>query len=121
MVGTAHSQNGIQVINLTFTGAAIPTYPNRLSSLPTGAALPPSNIYVFGPDYVSPYTQQWSLGTEYQLHKDLSLNVTYLRVKGSHLSRTRDINLPLPVTATINDNIGNTFSYLRFPGRLFTS
>jgi outer membrane receptor protein involved in Fe transport len=121
MLGTAHSQNGIQVINLTFTGAAIPAYPNRLSAPPTGATLPPSNIYVFAPDYVSPYTQQWSLGTEYQLSKDLSLNVTYLGVKGTHLSRTRDINLLTPVTATISDNAGTSFSYLRFPGRRYTS
>jgi hypothetical protein len=121
MLGTAHSQNGVQVINLTFTGAAIPTYPNRFASIPTGVALPPSNIYVFAPDYVSPYTQQWSLGAEYQLHKDLSLNVTYLGVKGTHLSRTRDINLLPPVTATISDNGGNSFPYLRFAGRRYTN
>ena len=121
MLGTAHSQNGIQVINLTFTGAAIPTYPNRFATVPTGVALPPSNIYVFAPDYVSPYTQQWSLGAEYQLHKDLSLNVTYLGVKGTHLSRTRDINLTPPVTATISDGSGKSFSYLRFAGRRYTN
>ncbi|MFP5263538.1 MAG: TonB-dependent receptor domain-containing protein [Blastocatellia bacterium] len=121
MLGTAHSQNGIQVINLTFTGSAIPVYPNRFAAIPTGAALPPPNIYVFAPDYVSPYTQQWSLGTEYQLLKDLSLNVTYLGVKGTHLSRTRDINLLPPVTATVIDNAGAAFPYLRFGGRRYTN
>ncbi|HXG94945.1 MAG TPA: TonB-dependent receptor [Blastocatellia bacterium] len=120
MLGTAHSQNGIQVINLTFTGSAMPTFPNRFASLPTGVTLPPTNIYVFARDYVSPYTEQWSLGAEYELVKDLSVNFTYLGVKGTHLSRTRDINLLPPVVATIRDDGGRTFSYLRFPGRLYS-
>ena len=120
MLGTAHSQNGIQVINLTFTGAQIPTFPNRFTSVPTGVNLPAPSIYVFASDYVSPYTQQWSLGTEYQLAKDLSLNITYLGVKGTHLSRTRDINLLPAVTATINDDTGQAISFMRFPGRLLS-
>jgi hypothetical protein len=120
MLGTAHSQNGIQVINLTFTGAAIPAFPNRFSAIPTGVNALPSNIYVFAPDYVSPYTEQWSFGTEYQLSKDFSLNVTYLGVKGTHLSRTRDINLLPPVQTTIKDDAGQTLSFSRFPGRLLS-
>ena len=114
MLGTAHSQNGVQVINLTFTGTAMPTYPNVFPTIPTGVAIPAANIYVFDKDYVSPYTQQWSLGTEYQLFKDLSVSLSYLGVKGTHLSRTRDINLKQPVATTIRDNAGQTFTYLRF-------
>jgi outer membrane receptor protein involved in Fe transport len=117
MLGTAHSQNGIQVINLTFTGAQMPAFPNRFSAIPTGVSIPAPSIYIFAPDYVSPYTQQWSFGAEYQLAKDLSLNVTYLGVKGSHLSRTRDINLLTPVATTIRDDAGQTLSFERFPGR----
>ena len=120
MLGTAHSQNGIQVINLTFTGAQMPTFPNRFSAIPTGVSIPAPSIYVFAPDYVSPYTAQWSFGTEYQLWKNLSLNVTYLGVKGTHLSRTRDINLLPPVATTIRDDAGQTISFLRFPGRLLS-
>jgi outer membrane receptor protein involved in Fe transport len=120
MLGTAHSQNGIQVINLTFTGAQIPAFPSRFSSIPTGANLPAPSIYVFAPDYVSPYTQQWSFGAEYELSKDLSLNVTYLGVKGTHLSRTRDINLLPAVATTIIDDAGQAFSFQRFPGRLLS-
>jgi outer membrane receptor protein involved in Fe transport len=121
MLGTAHSQNGIQVINLTFTGSAMPAYPTRFASIPSGVTLAAPSIYVFAPDYVSPYTQQWSLGTEYQLFKDLSVTTTYLGVKGTHLSRTRDINLNPPAPAAISDNAGNTFSYLRFGTRRFTN
>ena len=42
MIGTAHSNNGINVQTLTFTGASVPTYPNRFVTPPTGgtAAVP---------------------------------------------------------------------------------
>jgi outer membrane receptor protein involved in Fe transport len=120
MLGTAHSQNGIQVVNLTFTGAQIPAFPNRLTAIPTGAAIPPANIYAFARDYSSPYTQQYSLGTEYQVARDLSVNLSYLGVKGTHLSRTRDINLLPAVATTILDDTGKAFTYQRFPGRLYS-
>src|SRR5262249_10759072 len=45
MLGTAHSQNGLQVINLTFTGSQIPPYPTRFSSIPTGTNIPSPSIY----------------------------------------------------------------------------
>ncbi len=38
MIGTAMSNNGINVQTLTFTGAQMPVYPNIFPSLPTGAA-----------------------------------------------------------------------------------
>jgi outer membrane receptor protein involved in Fe transport len=121
MLGTAHSQNGIQVVNLTFTGTAMPAYPSRFASIPSGVTLAAPSIYVFAPDYVEPYTQQWSLGTEYQLFKDLSVAVSYLGVKGTHLGRTRDINFNAPVPTTIRDDAGTTFTYQRFGTRRFTS
>ena len=43
MVGTAHSNNGINVQTITFSGAAgnpVPTYPNRFASIPAGVTLP---------------------------------------------------------------------------------
>ncbi|MEW6126012.1 MAG: TonB-dependent receptor [Acidobacteriota bacterium] len=121
MLGTAHSQNGIQVVSLTFTGSAIPAYPNRFSAIPTSVTIPASNIYAFSPDYVAPYTQQWSLGVEHQLMKDLALTVNYLGVKGTHLGRTRDINLSTPVATTIRDTSGKSYTYFRFPSRATTS
>jgi hypothetical protein len=47
--------------------------------------------------------------------------VSYLGVKGTHLSRTRDINFNPPVPTTIRDDAGNTFTYLRFGARRFAS
>jgi hypothetical protein len=99
----------------------MPTYPTRFASIPSGVTLAAPSIYVFAPDYVEPYTQQWSLGTEYQLFKDLSVTMTYLGVKGTHLGRTRDINLLPPAATTIRDDAGNTFSFLRFGTRRFTN
>jgi hypothetical protein len=121
MLGTATSQNGIQVISVTFTGASMPAYPARFSSLPSGTGTPAPNIYFFDPRYKSPYTGQWSLGVEYQLAKDTSLTIGYLGVKGTHLQRTRDINLLPPVPVSIQDGSGNLFVFQRFPGRRFTN
>jgi outer membrane receptor protein involved in Fe transport len=121
MLGTATSQNGIQVINVTFTGAAMPVYPARFSSLPSGITTPAPNIYFFDPRYKSPYTSQWSLGVEYELAKDTSMTIGYIGVKGTHLQRTRDINLLPPIPTQIQDASGNTFVFLRFPGRRFTN
>ena len=45
MVGTAHSNNGINVQTITFTGALVPTYPNSFASLPAGVTLPRPTIF----------------------------------------------------------------------------
>ena len=37
MVGTAHSNNGVNVQTITFTGAQVPTYPNTFASMPSGS------------------------------------------------------------------------------------
>lgn len=91
LIGTAHSQNGVQVQVYTVTGALIPQYPNVLSGPPAAARTP--DIYVTARDYVQPLTGQWNFNYEVQLAKDYSLQIGYLGVRGYHLSRTRDINL----------------------------
>jgi len=51
MTGTAHSQNGVQVIaidiNCVTSPALCPLYPNVFSNVPTGATLAPVNLYLF--------------------------------------------------------------------------
>ena len=37
-IGTAHSNNGINVQTITFTGAQIPLYPTILTAPPAGAS-----------------------------------------------------------------------------------
>ncbi len=116
MTATATSQNGLQVLNLDVAGNAafVPAYPNNLSAPPTGAALATPNLYVFNRDYVQPFVQQGSLGVEAELANDWSAGVSYLFVKGTHLSRSNDVNLFDPVPTTFPISTGGTVTVLRF-------
>ncbi|MGI9068992.1 MAG: TonB-dependent receptor [Pyrinomonadaceae bacterium] len=123
MLGTAHSQNGIQVTGVNLTSAAQIaaaglTYPNVLSGPPAAGAGAPvrPNLYLFAAGYEQPYVHQARLGIEREVLPNLSLSVTYLLYRGSHLGRTRDVNLFEPVPTTATDPTGQTFTILRFPG-----
>ncbi|HET8924769.1 MAG TPA: TonB-dependent receptor [Candidatus Acidoferrum sp.] len=112
-------QNGLAVVTKTFRsgtpGAAIiPAYPNTLCGPPDPSGLPPScaapaiaegnpTLVFFSPRYVQPYTQQGNFGIEVETRRDTAVSVGYMWVKGSHLQRTRDVNLAAPTTPT---NIG---------------
>jgi outer membrane receptor protein involved in Fe transport len=118
MVGTAHSNNGINVQTITFTGALVPTYPNTFSGIPTGVVLPKPTIFVFDKDYQNPRVQQASMGIEYSLDSHTSLSVNYLFVHGDQLSRSTDINIGVstPVTFTVADT-GQVLPHYHFgPG-----
>lgn len=107
MVGTAHSNNGINVKPLTFTVSttpAMPSYPNTICGAPVPApscAAPTTvagslpDIFVFERDYQQPRVQQLNAGFEYEIWPNWSLGTTYLAVKGSNLQRSRDINTPV--------------------------
>ena len=118
MLGTAHSQNGIQVTGITLNCTLVPnpclTYPAIFTSPPATGAQTPS-IYLFAKDYAQPYVQQARLGVERELIANMSLSVTYLYFRGVHLSRTRDINLGLPVVTNLADPSGQIFTVLRHP------
>lgn len=119
MLGTAHSQNAINVINVSLTQAQLTAaglvYPNILAAPPTGAVPTRPSIYLFARDYAQPYVQQGRLGFEREVWKNTSLTVSYLFFKGVHLSRTRDINLPAPTLVTFTDPTnGQTFQVPRF-------
>ena len=107
-VGTAMSNNGLNVSTLTFfptSNPSIPTYPNNLCGAPTqtpscaapagGTASPPI-VFGFQRGYQEPDVQQFSLGTEYEINSNTAVSLTYLHVKGTHLTRTIDINLEGP-------------------------
>jgi hypothetical protein len=127
MIGTAHSNNGINVQTLSFTGALIPKYPAIYSSIPTGVTLPKPSIFVFDPNFQNPKVQQASLGVERALNNDLAVSVTYQYVKGSDLPRTIDINVSNPTTVTVpvvsastGASLGTT-TFTRYTGRPFTN
>jgi outer membrane receptor protein involved in Fe transport len=113
LVGTATSNNGIQVQTYTLT-SNIPTYPNILSAPPTGVSRT-IDIYAFAPDYVQPMTHQWSLNVERQLSNSYAVTLGYLGVRGEHLTRTRDVNLfpVVPVAGAYSD--GTPVTILQHP------
>lgn len=131
MTGTAHSQNGIQVIAIDISclstpppTVACPLYPNVFPSAPTGAALAPINLYLFDRKYKQPFTHQARVQFERELWKNTTFSVQYQMYKGVDLSRTRNANLNAPVATTLTvfdgtgasgNPTGTSFVFLRFP------
>ena len=119
VLGTAHSQNGINVTGVTLNAAQLNTlglrYPNVLTAPPAIGGANPSLFY-FAPDYENPYVEQGRLGFEREVARGLSVSATYLFYKGVHLTRSRDVNLSAPVAQTFPTQDGSqTFTFLRFP------
>src|SRR3954454_4827547 len=123
--GTAFTQNGIQVQTFTYTapGTPIPvTYPNLLTSIPTVNRTP--SLFIFAKDFRNAQTQQWNFNVQHQLGNNYSITLGYLGVKGSHLSRARDINLfpAVQVTSIATAAGGLALPYMRHPnGRPYSA
>jgi len=115
MVGTAHSNNGINVQTITFTGDLVPRYPAILPAIPTGVALPRPTIFVFDGDYENPQVHQASGGVEYALNDDISVGASYLFVKAQKLSRSTDFNVGTPVAEALPIQGGGSLTVPRFP------
>jgi hypothetical protein len=108
MIGTAHSNNGINVQTITFTGSLIPAYPNIYTSLPTGIAFPKPTIFAFDPDFQNPEVHQASLGVERALTNDISVGLSAQHVQGNSLQRSIDINVANPVDTTTKISTGGS-------------
>ncbi|HEX2714876.1 MAG TPA: hypothetical protein VHM88_22030, partial [Candidatus Acidoferrales bacterium] len=111
----------LQVISVTVRGDLLPSgfaYPQTLPAPPTGATPATPSLYVFQNNYAQPYVQQGSLGVETQLARDWSLGVSYLLVKGTHLTRSNDINLLPAVATAFPISTGGSLTVQRFPGRV---
>ncbi|HEX9544479.1 MAG TPA: TonB-dependent receptor [Pyrinomonadaceae bacterium] len=125
ITGTAHSQNGIQVIaidiNCTATPLLCPTYPNTFSSVPTNVAAVTPNLYLFARGYQQPFTQQFHLQFEREVFANTTFSAEYQIFRGSDLTRTRNANLsaPVPTTFPVFDSsgtaTGETLTVQRFP------
>jgi hypothetical protein len=77
----------------TFSGAGV-TFSN-----PTGGALgdlPVRDLIASSPDFETPMIQQWSLGIQRELRRNMVAEVSYVGTKGDHLIRPLDINYPSP-------------------------
>ena len=124
LTGTAHSQNGIQVvaidINCVTTPALCPTYPNVFASVPTNVAAVTPNLYLFDQDYRQPFTQQARLQYEREIFANTNVSVQYTMFRGDDLTRTRNANLNAPVATPVavfngTTATSETFTILRSP------
>ncbi len=79
--------------------ALIATWTNPFPSGPTAAGgFTPNGI---NPGYRTANYQQWSLSVDRELQKDLSLEISYLGSKGTHLQESYNINQPAPGAGAI--------------------
>lgn len=113
ITGTAHSQNGIQVVAidincLTAPAGTCPTYPNIFPSLPTNIAAVTPNLYLFARDYKQPFTEQGRIQFEREVFKNTTFSVEYTLFRGHDLTRTRNANLSAPVATVIPIYSGTT-------------
>ncbi len=125
LTGTAHSQNGIQVIaldiNCVNTPALCPLFPAVFSAPPTGATLAAINLYLFDKKFQQPYTHQARVQFEREVFKNTTFSVQYTLFKGQSLTRTRNANLSAPVATSIpiyngTTATGDSFTFQRFAG-----
>jgi hypothetical protein len=93
MLGTAHSNNGINILSLTFRGDQVPTYPAVFSSIPTGVTATTPSIFYIDRNFANPRLTQASGGLEWQLLTNTTLSVNYLFVNGTQLPRSIDRNV----------------------------
>jgi outer membrane receptor protein involved in Fe transport len=115
MVGTAHSNNGINVQTITFTGALVPTYPAILPSIPTGATIPRPTIFAFDKNYENPMVHQASAGVEHAFTSTIAVGLSYLWVQGNNLSRSADVNVGTPALEAVPIAGGGSVPVLRYP------
>ncbi|MEP7039560.1 MAG: TonB-dependent receptor, partial [Acidobacteriota bacterium] len=105
LTGTAHSQNGVQVvaidINCTQFPMLCPTYPNVFSAVPTNVAAVTPNLYLFNKNYKQPFTQQAHIQFEREVFANTTFSVQYEIFRGQDLTRTRNANLSAPVSVTV--------------------
>ena len=98
-----------------------PSYPNPLVScrlnasncaLPAGFTQGVTNdVSAFAPNFLTPRVQQTSLTLEKEVADHTTISVSLLNVRGEHLIRALDVNLPQPTAATypIFDFTGSIF------------
>ena len=87
---------------LSPTSAGAPAFPNDLSNLPPGFALPTQSIVAIDGDFSTQYTILTNVQLERALTNDLSLSVGYVNSLGRNLPVLVNTNL-IPTGATLGD------------------
>ena len=111
------TENGISNAHLFLNNSnyydhqVFPSYPNPLVSCPLYAencAVPDGwtqglthEVSAFAPNFVTPRVQQSSLTFEKEVVSRTTIAVSLLNVRGEHLIRALDVNLPQPVALRI--------------------
>lgn len=121
------TQNGITDSQLFLSNTrywdrqVFPSYPNPLVSCPLYAdtcALPQGftqgvthNVSAFATNFVTPRVQQSSVTFEKEIADRTTVSLSLLNVRGEHLIRALDVNLPQPTALTypIFDSTGSVF------------
>jgi hypothetical protein len=112
MLGTAHSNNGVNIVSLTFTGDAVPTYPQKFDSIPAAGTAARPNIFYIDKDFANARLMQANAAVEWQLQAQTTVTATYLFVDGDELSRSIDRNIGTLGSRTFSvTGTGTTYSY----------
>jgi outer membrane receptor protein involved in Fe transport len=113
MLGTAHTNNGINILSLTFTGDTVPTYPQKFDQVPAGGTAARPSIFYIDQDFANAQLMQANLAFEWEFMRDTSLTVTYLFVDGNDLPRSIDRNIGTLGSRTFT--VVNTGQALTYP------
>ena len=112
MLGTAHSNNGINIVSLTFTGDAVPTYPQKFDQIPTTGTASRPTIFYIDKDFQNSRLMQGSVAFEWEFMPRTTATVTYLFVDGKDLPRSIDRNIGSPTSRTFAvDGTSDSFAY----------
>jgi outer membrane receptor protein involved in Fe transport len=115
MLGTAHSNNGINIVSLVFRGDAVPTYPNTFASIPSGVAASTPSIFYIDKDFANPRLMQASAGVEWEVMPNTTVAANYIFVDGQQLPRSIDRNLGTLSSQTFTiAGTSDTRTYHRF-------
>jgi hypothetical protein len=105
-----------------YSHQVFPSYPNPLVHCPiysAKCALPAgftqgvtNDVSAFAPDFVTPRVQQASITVEKEMAGHTTVALSLLNVRGEHLIRALDVNLPQPIALTypIFNSTGSIFS-----------
>ena len=112
MLGTAHSNNGINIVSLTFTGDAVPTYPQKFDQIPAAATASRPTIFYIDKDFQNSRLMQGNLAFEWEFMPRTTATVTYLFVDGKDLPRSIDRNIGSVSSRTfVVDGTSDSFAY----------
>jgi len=95
-------------VNLSPTQTGAPSFPNSLSTVPSGVLV---NFTTMDPHMQNAYSQQASLQVEQQLGESSTLGISYQHVRGLHLIVSVNQNTPTCVATGTNNGCRPNASY----------